>query len=1461
LAGLRGPQSAFHRHPTATRKNVPGKQTHNSFAPNKSAHSFTLLAGLRGPQSAFHRNPTATRKNVPGKQTHNSFALNKSARNFTLLAGLRGPQSAFHRHPTATRKNVPGKQTHNSFALNKSAHGFTLLAGLRGPQSAFHRRPTATRKNVPGKQTHNSFALNKSAHNFTLLAGLRGPQSAFRRHLQATRKNVPGNRQTCPRRSNVNEDGISHRSPVPPATAESRDAFASLYPKTHFERTNPIPVASPAPLAKDPKPRHQTGRFNTRRYTERKAFNSTMTSREERKQALLEALDTRILVLDGAMGTMIQQLNPTIDDWGGPKFENCPENLLFTRPEWITGIHRAYLEAGADIVETNSFGGHPVTLAEFGLAGRCLEVNRIAAQLARRACDDFDGGRPRFVAGSLGPTTKAITVTGGITFNDLRDGYYQQAKGLWEGGADILLVETCQDTRNVKAALLAIQRLCGENGFEIPVMVSGTIEPMGTMLAGQTADALWVSIAHRPLLSVGLNCATGPEFMTDHIRTLHEMASTRISCYPNAGLPNEELKYTETPDSLARQLEKFVAHGWLNMVGGCCGTTPAHIRAIAQMADGRAPRPRQDRPHRTWFSGIEALEAEESNRPLLVGERTNVIGSRAFKQLVAEEKWEEASEIARRQVRNGAHIVDVCLQSSDRDEISDIPPFYEKLIRKIKAPLMIDTTDARGLELALTYCQGKSIINSINLEDGEEKFERICPIARAYGAALVVGTIDEDPVQAQAFTRERKLEVARRSVDLLVNKYRIPPEDIIIDPLVFPCATGDENYIGGAVETIEAIRLVKQNIPHVKTILGVSNISFGLPPAAREVVNSVFLYYATKAGLDLAIVNTEKLERFASIPVEERRLAEYLLFNTPPADVPAGHPQADLLKTAPQDWSEQSREEKIAVNQFHIAAITERFRGAAVRQKVRPEELPLDKRLANYIVEGSKDGLIADLDRKLAEGAAPLDVVNGPLMEGMGEVGRLFNNNELIVAEVLQSAEAMKAAVSYLERFMEKAESSNRARLILATVKGDVHDIGKNLVEIILANNGYQVINLGIKVTPEELIHACREHSPDAIGLSGLLVKSAQQMVITGEDLRDAGIGVPLLVGGAALSEKFTMTRIAPAYGAPTFYCRDAMTGLATMNSIMDPAARAALLDSHTVRDAAATAAAQAPPPAPAGGRRSPKVRVGIPIPAAPYLDRRVRDVPHLAEVWSYINPHMLYGRHLGYKGNFEKNLHEREPKALALFHDVENVKNRAASFMRVRAVWRFFEAGRGGNAIHLFEPGASEPAHTFRFGRQAKSGGLCLSDYILDPGPNGERDHLCLFVVTAGEGIREHSEAAKQRGEFFLAHALQALAIETAEACAEWLHRRIREDWGFPDPPTMTMQERFTSRYRGKRYSFGYPACPNLDDQQGLWKLLRPEEIGVRLTEGMMMDPEASVSALVFHHPDCAYFSIDATD
>ena len=1187
-----------------------------------------------------------------------------------------------------------------------------------------------------------------------------------------------------------------------------------------------------------------------------------MRNLKESEKALRALLADRILVLDGAMGTMLQQRNLTAADFGGAALEGCNEYLVKTRPDVVLDIHRKYFAAGSDIVETNSFGGTPLVLAEYGIAAEAQDLNRRSAVLARQAAEEYSTpGRPRFVAGSMGPTTKAITVTGGVTFEGLRDSYYVQAKGLVEGGADLLLVETCQDTRNIKAAILAIQSLSREIGAAIPFVVSVTIEPMGSMLAGQTVEAMWASLRHAHPLAFGMNCATGPEFMTDHIRTLSALTGEFVSCYPNAGLPDEEGKYQETPTMLAAQLEKFVKHGWLNLVGGCCGTTEKHISAIAQMVEGKRPRAIVAEPHRAVYSGIETIEAEDSTRPLLVGERTNVIGSRLFKNLVAEEKWEEATEIARRQVKGGAHIVDVCLQSTERDEKKDIEPFYEKLIRKIKAPVMIDTTDPATVRLALTYCQGKAIINSINLEDGEEKFENVVPMAHDFGAAVVVGCIDEDKLQAQAFTRERKLEIAQRSYELLTKKYAMVPEDIVFDPLVFPCATGDENYIGGAVETVEGIRLIKQALPDTRTILGISNVSFGLPAGAREVVNSVFLYYCTKAGLDLAIVNTERLERFASIPEHERRLAENLLFSHPPKNVPAEHTNAALLCEVPADWRQQNKQQRAAVNSYHIVAITEHFRTTKKKEKLKAEDIPLDQRLANYIIEGTRDGLVKDLERKRTEGTAPLEIINGPLMQGMSEVGRLFNANELIVAEVLQSAEAMKAAVSHLEQFMEKADTAKRGKVVLATVKGDVHDIGKNLVEIILKNNGFDVVNLGIKVPPEDLIKAYLAHQPDAIGLSGLLVKSAQQMVTTASDLKDAGIGVPLLVGGAALSAKFTQQKISPSYGGVVCYAKDAMTGLRLLNELMDPSTRERVLSEHTISGNGVSVATTVKIAEKSAVLRSPKVRTDIPIPAVGYLERKVRLVPDLREVWSYINPFMLFGRHMGYRGDFEKHLAARETKAVELFNEMEEVKNEAATFMKVRAVWQFFEAEAEGEALHLFAPGEKEPSQTWQFKRQTGGDQLCLSDYVLAP-RDGKRDHVAVFVVTAGEGIRERAEQAKQDGYYFKSHGLQALAIEAAEGCAEWLHRRIREDWGFPDPPGMTMAQRFTSRYRGKRYSFGYPACPELEYQAGIWKLLRPEEIGIQLTEGFMMDPEASVSALAFHHPDCTYFSVgDGTD
>ena len=1141
----------------------------------------------------------------------------------------------------------------------------------------------------------------------------------------------------------------------------------------------------------------------------------------ERTEELLGVLADRVLVMDGATGTGIQTRDLTAEDFGGAEYEGCNEHLVLTRPDVVRDLHSGYFEAGADMVETDTFGGTPLVLAEYGLADKALEINREAARLAREVAERFrTSDRPRFVAGSMGPTTKSITVTGGVTFAEMIGHYRIQATGLVEGGADVLVLETVQDTRNLKAGLIGVEQAFAEVGWRVPVMVSATIEAMGTMLAGQSIEAFYASVMHAPLLSVGLNCGTGPEFMTSHLRSLAALARTRVSCYPNAGLPDEEGRYCETPEKLSSVMGRFIEQGLVDIVGGCCGTTPAHVRALANAAAGRRPR-RIPEHRKTLVSGIEMLEVNEDNRPVIVGERTNVLGSRKFKRLVAAGEFEAAAEIARLQVKNGAQVVDVCLQDPDRDEAADANAFLERATRMVKVPFMLDSTDASVLELGLEWSQGKSIINSINLEDGEERFRAVVPLAQKYGAALIVGTIDEHPVHGMGVTRERKLEIARRSYTLLTEKYGVPAEDLIFDPLVFPCGTGDEKYVGSAAETVEGIRAIKAAFPECKTILGISNVSFGLPEAGREVLNSVFLYHCVKAGLDLAIVNSEKQMRYPSIPEEERKLCEDLLFNR--GDDPLG-----------------------AFATFY------KNKGARPKEAVARPGTPIE-RLPRYIVEGSKEGLIDDLEAVRTGGMAPLDVINGPLMDGMREVGRLFNDNELIVAEVLQSAEAMKAAVSHLQQFMEKSEGSLKGKIVLATVKGDVHDIGKNLVEIILSNNGYEVVNLGIKVAPEVLVAAYRQHRPDAIGLSGLLVKSAQQMVTTAQDLTSAGVTAPLLVGGAALSQRFTDNKIAPAYGGLVVYAEDAMRGLALADRVLsgDEARVALAAEADERRRSRPVAAEREVNPLAAPEVRNASIEILPPLPAPDFDEHVFREIP-IEQIWRYVNPHMLYTKHLGLRGSYWKRKEAGDEKLLELEEVTDRI--RRAAWIRPRAMYRFFEAYSEGNSVTIVANGAD--AARFTFPRQATGERLCLADFVRPRADGEPLDTVALLITTAGEGVRARAEQLKHDGEYLLCHALQAVAVETAEGAAEWIHQVVRERWGFPDPPETTMMDRFQARYRGKRYSAGYPAWPELADQATFFRLLDGRTIGVELTEGFMMDPEASVSALVVHHPKARYFA-----
>jgi 5-methyltetrahydrofolate--homocysteine methyltransferase len=1145
------------------------------------------------------------------------------------------------------------------------------------------------------------------------------------------------------------------------------------------------------------------------------------------KAPFSEQLQKRILVMDGAMGTMIQDENLTAEDFGGEQYEGCNEYLNITAPETIAKIHREYLEAGADIIETNSFGATSIVLDDYNLGFKAYELNKIAGQIAKKEVEKISTDEwPRYVAGSMGPTTKTLSVTGGTTFEALAASYEEQAIGLIDGGVDLLLLETSQDMLNVKAGFIGIKNAFDKTGKVLPLIVSGTIEPMGTTLAGQSIESFYISLEHMKPVAVGLNCATGPEFMQEHVRSLSNLASTAIICYPNAGLPDEEGHYHETPETLAKKLADFAAHGWLNIVGGCCGTTPNHIRAISEAMKKYSPREAQSSDFH-MVSGIDPFVYDDPTlRPIMVGERTNVIGSRKFKRLINEGKIEEAAEVARAQVKGGAHVIDICLADPDRDELIDMENFIPEVVKKIKAPLVIDSTDEKVIEKALKYSQGKAIINSINLEDGEERFEAVVPLIHKYGAAVVVGTIDE---KGMGVTAEKKLEIAKRSHDILVNKYGLKPQDLIFDPLVFPVGTGDEQYIGSAKATVEGIKLIKEHLPKTQTILGISNVSFGLPPVGREILNSVFLYHCTLAGLDYAIVNTEKLERFASISKEEVTLAEALLFNT---------------------------------TDETLATFTEFYRGKKKETKSTVPNMSLEERLSYYVVEGTKEGLLPDLALAIEKYPAPLEIINGPLMEGMKEVGRLFNDNQLIVAEVLQSAEVMKASVSYLEPYMEKGDvSSSKGKVILATVKGDVHDIGKNLVDIILSNNGYDVHDLGIKVSPTELVQVIQKEKPDIVGLSGLLVKSAQQMVLTAMDMKEAGISTPIMVGGAALSRKFTDTKIAKEYDGLVLYAKDAMTGLSLANQLQSPEEHEKLIAEKNEKLAAIELPRELPirSAVSTAVKTRPSVSTEVPVFTPMDTKKHILKTYSLSHIEPYINMQMLIGHHLGVKGKIANLLAEKNEKAVKVKEVVDGLLADAkqGNWILPAAVYQFFPAQSEGNKIFIYDP--EEPARvieTFDFPRQESAPHLCLADFIKSV-DSGEKDYVGFFTVTAGRGIREKADQLKAEGRFLESHALQALALESAEGFAELIHRQMRDRWGFPDPLTFTMQDRFTAKYQGQRFSFGYPACPDLEDQKKLFALIHPEEIGIELTEGCMMEPEASVSAMVFAHPEARYFNV----
>ncbi len=1168
-----------------------------------------------------------------------------------------------------------------------------------------------------------------------------------------------------------------------------------------------------------------------------------------RTSPLLDHLRRHVLLLDGAMGTRIQAAGLTLDDFAGK--ENCSEVLVLTRPDVIRRIHREYLEAGADGVETNTFGGSPVTLAEFDLADRAHEINARAARLAREAVDAFRArdGRPRFVFGAMGPGTRLPSL-GHVAYRELEDAYAVQAGGLLEGGVDALLVETCQDPLQAKAAVNGARCAFARAGRTVPILVQVTIETTGTMLVGTDIQAAVTILSALGVDGLGLNCATGPREMAEHLRVLAREWPGPVSVLPNAGLPElveGRTVYPLTPDELADWLERFVVEDGVAVVGGCCGTTPEHIRAVdarlralAEDDFRPAPRPREVRPTPALASLFSAVPYRQENAYLAIGERCNANGSKKFRELQAAGDWDGIVAMAREQVREGAHALDVCTAYVGRDEAADMVEVVTRLRGQVDAPLVVDSTELSVLERALELYGGKAVINSINFEDGEEAAAARLRLARRFGCGVVALTIDEE---GMARTAERKLAVARRLVDFACRRFGLPEHDLLIDPLTFTVCTGNEDDRRLALETLEAIAAIARDFPRVQIVLGISNVSFGLQPAARHVLNSVFLQHALDRGLTGAIVHPSRIVPFHAIPEEERRVAEDLIFDR-------RRPDYDPLQ-----------------------AFMALFAGRQVERRRRERPADVRERLRRRIVEGDRDGLEADLDEALRE-MDPLTIINEHLLAGMKVVGELFGAGKMQLPFVLQSAETMKAAVAYLERFMTRVEGHEKATIVLATVKGDVHDIGKNLVDIILTNNGYRVVNLGIKQPLSAILEAAERHRADAIGMSGLLVKSTVIMKENLEEMRRRGLRIPVLLGGAALTRAFVEKDCYEAYGeGPVAYARDAFDGLALMERVVDGTfadhararaeaqrARRRPARRHRALELLERGPLGAPRPVELEEirKRREELTREVPVPTPPFWGPRVIEHVPVANLLPFLNEQMLYQFHWGY-GKEGRRLDEFlawARRELAPVLEELLRRDREEGIFAPRAVYGYFRAAGDGNDLVLFDETGTREIARFRLPRQQRPGGLCIADFVRDI-RDGVRDVVALQVVTVGERASEVARRwfAEDRYNDYV--RLHGLSVELAEALAEYVHARIRRELGFGHLDARDRRDLLRQGYRGSRYSFGYPACPDLAQQRILLELLDAGRIGVTMSESDQLHPEQSTAAIVVHHPEARYFNV----
>ncbi len=1155
----------------------------------------------------------------------------------------------------------------------------------------------------------------------------------------------------------------------------------------------------------------------------------------------LEALRERVLFFDGAFGTGVQARDLGPDDFGGPALEGCNEHLVLTRPDVIRDLHAGYFEVGVDAVETATFGSFPVVLTEYDIAEKTVEMNEVAARLAKEVAADFSTpDRPRWVIGSIGPGTKLPSL-GHIGFADLRDAYVPQVEGLLHGGVDVLLIETVQDLLQGKAALVACRRAMASTGIDVPVMIQVTMETTGRMLVGSEIGAALTALeAMRPDV-IGLNCATGPGEMTEHLRYLSQHARTFLSCLPNAGLPSiveGRTHYDLTPEALADAHERFVTEFGLNIVGGCCGTTPEHLRQVVERIGQRAPVVREPEFEPGCSSIYTHVPFHQELAFLAVGERTNANGSRKFRDAMLDADWDACVQMAREQVKEGAHVLDVCVDYVGRDGVTDMDEIASRFATQASLPLVFDSTEPLVVEAGLQHSGGKAILNSANLEDGfapGSRFDRVFSLAREYGAAVICLTIDEE---GQARTAEWKLRVAKRIYELATEQYGMEPTDLIFDALTFPLGSGQEDLRRDGIETMDAIKAIKAELPGVSTILGLSNVSFGLKPALRHVINSVFLHECREAGLDAAIVHAARIMPMHKIEEHVREVALDLIYDRRRDEYDPLSVLLDLFSDI--DASQLEQEDRSG--------------------------WPVEERLKHRIIDGQRDGLEVDLEEQLQTRPA-LEIVNDVLLDGMRVVGDLFASGEMQLPFVLQSAETMKAAVAYLEPHMEKADAGGKGCMVIGTVKGDVHDIGKNLVDIILTNNGYEVHNIGIKAPLHDFIAKAEEVDADVIGMSGLLVKSTLIMRENLQEMNDQGLArIPVVLGGAALTRNYVERDLRGLYEGRLFYGKDAFEGLHMMDTLME-GKRTGTLDPDfgraqggrdlpprkSEREAAARAAEGAGTVEVA---TSSDVATDVKVFEPPFLGTRVAKGVSLDEIAGYLNETALFRNQWQFRPLKDQNEKDDEFKArIRPTLRAELNKAKAEGWLVPAVAWGYFPVNAEGNDLVVWTDDARTTERLrFQFPRQRKDRHLCIADFFRSV-ESGEADYAGFHVVTMGSAATEREQelfAADRYQEYLLVHGL---SVEMTEALAELWHRRIREEWGFADEDGPSLAGLFRQQYRGSRYSWGYPACPELEDQAKLDELLDLGSIGVKLTEEFQLEPEQSTSAIIVPHPEAKYF------